>query len=266
MMRSTRVISAGLHLVMLLSFVLVACTTQRASSAVSGAQMAEANILYEEGRFSEAVERYQALVDAGVQNGRLYYNLGDAYFKLNDLGRAILNFRRAQRLLPRDSDVTANLELARAQTLDQIELEKEGAFIRLVRRVIGWTTLNEAAIGALILWIVLCLLGIGAILFRERRRVFLYVSASVALLLLFGLITVGIRLLDERGQPPAVIVGTEVKVRSGPGQDYLTEFTLHAGAEVRVVEQRTDWMRIALPGDLQGWAPGDAVIEIRPGD
>lgn len=265
-MHNIRVISASLHFTILSLLILVACSTQSAAGGVSGAQMAEANLLYEEGRFSEAANRYQSLVDAGVQEGRLYYNLGDAYFKLNDLGRAILNFRRAQRLLPRDSDVAANLELARAQTIDRIEIEKEAFFIRLVRRVVGWTTLNEAAILALTLWVVLCGLGIAAILVRKGRRVLLYGTATVAFLLFFGLISIGIRLLDERGQPPAVIVGTEVKVRSGPGQDYLTEFTLHVGAEVRVVERRTEWKRIALPGDLQGWAPSDAVIEIPPGD
>jgi tetratricopeptide (TPR) repeat protein len=224
--------------------------------------MAEANRLYEEGEFTEAAARYQALVDAGVQDGRLYYNLGDAHFKAGDLGRAILNYRRAQRLLPRDGDVAANLELARAQTLDRIEVENEGAIIKLVRRLIGWTTLDEAAIAALLLWIALCGLVTGAIIWRGRRRALLYVAGVVAILLFLGALSIGIKLLDERGRPPAVVVAPEVAVRSGPGDDYLTEFTLHAGAEVRLVERRGGWMRIALPGDLQGWAPSEAVAEL----
>lgn len=258
--------SLVLRLLALALLALTACGAQAAAGEISGAQMAEANQLYEDGQFAAAIDRYQALVDAGVQEGRLYYNLGDAYFKLGDLGRAVLNFRRAQRLLPRDGDVVANLKLARAQTLDRIEVENEGALVDLVRRVIGWTTLNEAAALALAVWVLLCGLVISAVLWQRRRRLLVYLAGAVAVLLLFGLLSIGIRLLDERGQPPAVIVAEEVALRSGPGEDYLAEFTLHAGAEVRVVERRAGWARVALPGDLQGWAPGEAVVEVVPRD
>jgi uncharacterized protein YgiM (DUF1202 family) len=237
---------------------LTACNAQTAS----GTQMVNANRLYEDSRFAEATAHYQDLVDAGVQDGRLYYNLGGAYFKAGDLGRAILNYRRAQRLLPRDGDVATNLELARAQTLDRIEVENEGAIVESVRRLISWTTLDEAAAAALVLWISLCGLGIGAILCIQRRRTLLYLAGVAAILLFLGILSIGIRLLDERGPPPAVVVAAEVTVRSGPGDDYLTEFALHAGAEVRLVERRGDWVRIALPGDLQGWVPDETVTEL----
>jgi tetratricopeptide (TPR) repeat protein len=265
-MPELRASSSILRLLTFALLALAACSTQAAAGEMSGAQMAEANQLYEEGQFAAAIDRYQALIDAGAQDGRLYYNLGDAYFKLGDLGHAVLNFRRAQRLLPRDGDVAANLKLARAQTLDRIEVENEGALVDLVRRVIGWTTLNEAATLALAVWVILCGLVISAILWRRRRRLLVYLASAVAVLLLFGLLSIGIRLLDERGQPPAVIVAEEVALRSGPGEDYLAEFTLHAGAEVRVVGRRTGWARVALPGDLQGWAPGEAVVEVTSRD
>jgi tetratricopeptide (TPR) repeat protein len=222
--------------------------------------MAEANRLYEDGRFGEAVSRYQGLVDSGVEDGRLYYNLGNAYFKTGDLGRAILNYRRAQVLLPRDGDVAANLELARDKTTDNIAREDEGAIIGLLRRLVDWISLDEAALVALVLWVLLCGLVGGAILWAARRRALLYLAAVVAALLLWSAFSIGARLLDERA--PAVVVAAEVEVHSGPGEDYLTEFTLHAGAEVRLVERRGDWVRIALPGDLQGWAPGEAVSEL----
>jgi tetratricopeptide (TPR) repeat protein len=255
-----------LRLLALALLALNACSPQPAAGEISGAQMAEANQLYEDGQFAAAAARYQALVDAGAQDGHLYYNLGDAYFKLGDLGRAVLNFRRAQRLLPRDDDVAANLRLARSQTVDRIDVGDEGALVDLVRRVVGWTTLDEAATLALAVWLLLCGLLISAILWQRRRRLLLYLAVVVAVLLFFGVLSLGIRLLDERGQPPAVVVAEEVALRSGPGEDYLTEFTLHAGAEVRVVERRGGWVRIALPGDLQGWAPGEAVTEVAPRD
>ncbi len=236
---------------------LTSCT----APTTSGAVMAEANRLYEAGQFAQAAAGYQALVDAGAHDGRLYYNLGDAYFKSGDLGRAILNFRRAQRLLPRDGDVAANLRLARAQTLDRIETQDTG-IVGFVRRAVGWTTLDEAASAALALWLALCGLVSAAIVWRSKQRLWLYLTGGVAVLLLLGVLTVGVKWMDEHGQRPAVVVAAEVAVRSGPGDDYLAEFTLHAGAEVRVVERRAGWVRIALPGNLQGWTPGEAVSEI----
>lgn len=238
---------------------LVACTPQMAP----GTEMAEANRLYEAGQFAEAAAAYQALADTGVEDGAFYYNLGNAYLKANDLGRAILNYRRAQQLLPRDADVAANLRLARAQTRDQLEEVDSGLVVGFVRRfLVEWTTREEAAAIALGLWIVLCALVVVAILWPRRRSGLRYGIVVTAVLLGLSLLSVGIRVADGRGRAPAIVVAERIEVYSGPGTDYLTEFTLHAGAEVRLVELRNDWVRIVLPGDLQGWAPSKAVERI----
>jgi tetratricopeptide (TPR) repeat protein len=83
--------------------------------------MAMAHQLYESGQYAKAAEAYQQLVDQGYSDAALFYNLGNAYFKQGDIGRAILNYRRAERLHPRDPDTRANLELARSLAVDQIE-------------------------------------------------------------------------------------------------------------------------------------------------
>jgi len=242
-----------------LMLLMAACTPQLAS----GTQMAEANRLYEAGQFAEAAAAYQALVDTGVEDGALYYNLGNAYLKANDLGRAVLNYRRAQQLLPHDPDVAANLRLARAQTRDQLEEADGGLLAGSVRRfLVEWTTLEEAAVIALGLWVVLCALVVVAILWPRGRPGLRYAISVTAVLLGLSLLSAGIRVADVPGRVPAVIVAESIEVHSGPGTDYLTEFTLHAGAEVRLVEQRNDWVRIVLPGDLQGWAPSKAVERI----
>jgi hypothetical protein len=250
--------SKRLAILVLLLIGLSACASQTAS----GAQMAEASQLYEAGQFVEAAVAYQALAAAGVQDGTLYYNLGNAYFKAGDLGRAILNYRRAQVLLPRDPDVSANLQLARAQTTDKLEAEDGGALVLFVRRIlIEWTTLDEAAAITLGLWALLCALVVTAILWPRGRQVLRYGIAAVAVLLVLGMLSVGIRVSEARSSP-AVVVVQSVEIHSGPGVDYLAEFTLHAGAEVRVLEQRDNWARITLPGDLQGWAPSEALEEL----
>jgi len=259
-----------LNPVLVLLLVLVGC----APTTMSGEPLAVANRLYEAGEFGAAAAAYQALVDAEAtadapfrndvpfRNGVVYYNLGNAYFKLGDVGRAVLNYRRAQRLLPRDEDVAANLRLARAQTQDRLEVEDGNGLARWVERLLTeWLTLDEAATVALILWVLVCALVILALLRPRYRQVLRYAIITVAVVLALSVLSVGLRVWDAR-RAPAVIVANNVEIRSGPGTDYLTEFTLHAGAEVRVIEARDEWLRIALPGDLQGWGPVDAVVMV----
>ena len=83
--------------------------------------MVTANRLYEDGQFAQAAQAYQQLADQGFADSALFFNLGNAYFKQGDYGRAILNYRRAEQLAPRDEDIAANLALARAQRVDQFE-------------------------------------------------------------------------------------------------------------------------------------------------
>jgi len=230
-----------------------------AGPQISGESFDAGNRLYEGGQFAEAAAAYQSLVDGGVADGALYYNLGNAYLKSGDLGRAILNYRRAQQWLPRDPDVALNLRLARAQAQDRLESETPNGVVALARRVlVEATTLNEAAALALGLWVVVCGLVIAMLLRPRWRPGLTYAMIAAAALLALSGFSVGARLV-ELGRSPAVVVAPAVEVRSGPGQDYLAEFTLHAGAEVRILDRREGWTRIALPGDLQGWAPGDAV-------
>jgi len=226
---------------------------------VPGGEMSEANRLYEAGQFSEAAAAYQTLADAGVVDGLLYYNLGNAYFKAGDLGRAILNYRRAGRLLPRDPDIASNLQLARAQTQDRLEGGESDAAMLLRRSLADWVTLNEAAMGALIPWAILCIMVIVAMRWPASRQRLLYALAVVAVLFVVTLLSVGIHIWDRQANPPAVVTAATTDVRSGPGPDYLLEFTLHAGAEITVLESRGDWARIGLPGDLQGWTPAESI-------
>ncbi len=224
--------------------------------------MLVANQHYEAGEYTDATHIYESIVAAGVQDNVLYYNLGNAYYKKNDLGRAILNYRRAQHLAPRDGDTAANLAVARLQTLDQLEKTEEGLLTNLVEVAEEWLTLTEALMWALILWLLICVLVIMAILSTKLRRVSLWGGAILGVFLLISLFSIGNRYYLQQTAPVAVIVAQDVDITSGPGSgdQYLIEFNLHSGAEVRVLESRPNWRRIALSGnDFQGWVPAEAV-------
>jgi uncharacterized protein YraI len=90
-----------------------------------------------------------------------------------------------------------------------------------------------------------------------------YVLVATSLVLTIGIISLGSRIYIEHSNPEGVIVAGEIAVTSGPGPQYVTEFSLHSGTEVKLVEQRQNWVRLAVPGsELQGWVPANAVAEI----
>jgi tetratricopeptide (TPR) repeat protein len=240
-------------------------TLLSAASPVNAQEtMRTANQLYETAQYAQAVQAYEQLSAQGYGDSALFYNLGNAYYKQGDYGRAILNYRRAQRLDPRDPDIEANLALARAQAVDQFEAADSGGLLNQVGQAAqGLLTLNEVAMAALGAWIAFILL---LILFSTARRKNLwhnglkYSLVVAAIVLVVGVLALGSYLYADSGLSTGVIVAAEVDVTSGPGLQYVTEFTLHDGAEVELVEVRENWVRLALPGDeLEGWVPANAV-------
>ncbi|HEY85143.1 MAG TPA: tetratricopeptide repeat protein [Chloroflexi bacterium] len=226
--------------------------------------MKTANRLYENGQFALAAQGYQQLIDRGYTDSSLYYNLGNAHFKQGDIGRAILNYRRAEKLGPRDSDIQANLQLARAETLDRLEdtAETEGFFHHIARFTRKFT-LNELAIFALTAWFALALLIIVLINSRISgawRETLQYAIALMTMITLLGVAGLGSRMYAEKTRPEGVIVAPEVSVTSGPGNQYVTEFTLHSGTEVGIADKRGNWVLLTLPGgEVEGWVPAEAI-------
>jgi tetratricopeptide (TPR) repeat protein len=224
--------------------------------------MAVGNQNYEAGQYTQASQIYESIVAAGVRDSVLYYNLANSYFKQGDLGRAILNYRRAHRLNPRDNDIRTNLAVARSQTLDKLEVEGEGSLTNAVQVAEDWLTINEASILALMLWLLVSGCLIVAILWPRFRRLCLWTASVLGVFLIAGLISMANRLYTDWSYSSAVIVAPEVDVTSGPGtaEQYLVEFNLHTGAEVKIIESRPGWRRVALPGnDFQGWVPEEAI-------
>jgi hypothetical protein len=226
--------------------------------------MLTANDLYEAGQFAQAAQAYQQVVDQGYASSALFYNLGNAHYKQGDYGRAIANYRRAQRLDPRDADIEANLGLARAQTVDKFEAMDDGGLLSQVGGAVqGWFTVDElamAALGAWILFVFLLLLFGRAKAGGAWRKGLQYALVASAVVLAVGVLALGSALYEEHNGSEGVIVAAEVGVTSGPGAQYVTEFTLHNGAEVNLVEARGNWVRLAVPGgELEGWVPASTV-------
>ncbi len=225
-----------------------------------------ANQKYEASQYAEAVAIYETILESSIHHSSVYFNLGNAYFKQGQLGRAILNYRRAALLEPRDGDIRTNLNLARNQTVDKLETSTAGAWSNLVKLAEEWLTLREAAVAALLLWWFMGAVAVVAILKPGLRRWSLAAMGLLAVFLVIGLLSMANRYYTAQNYPVAVIVAPQVDVTSGPGgsDQYLVEFNLHDGAEVSLLESRPGWQRVTLPGDLQGWVQAEAVEPVSP--
>lgn len=226
--------------------------------------MLMANDLYDGKQFAQAAQAYQQLVNQGFADSALFYNLGNAYFKQGDLGRAIVSYRRAERLAPRDPDIQANLDLARGLAVDRIDEDNNHVFLgRLAQVTQVWLTTDELALVALGLWFMFAFLFVAFTNSRggsHLREGLQYALIVASILLAVGVLSLADRLYVDEARSEGVIVASEVDVTSGPSSQHVTEFTLHSGTEVSLIETRGSWMRLALPGGrFQGWVPASAV-------
>ena len=228
--------------------------------------MAEANQRYERGEFAEAAQQYEALTGAGFRDAAIYFNLGNSYLESGDLGRAVLNFLRAEELSPRDPDIIANLDLARSQTVDQLQAEGDSLVASVADFGRRWATTTEYGLAALLLWVVVGLC-VGALIIRPtmgRKSIFRGGAIFAFLAMLFPLVLLLSMVNSNPYENTGVVTARTAEVLSGPGSQYAEEFALHSGAQVRLVDSRQGWLQVALPGgELRGWLPSHAIEAVR---
>ncbi len=205
---------------------------------------------YDEGDYAAAAELYRRLLDGGLVDGRLDYNLGNAYLRSGQLGRAIAAYRAGRRLRPRDQDLAANLAFARRSTRDAIAPPEPSA---VATTLFFWHyALSARETEWLLLAVNLLFWGACAASLSRRRSAAWRWLAGLLLVPLLGLAA---SLAVHRWAPTrvAVVVPQEIEARTAPDPEALVRFKLHAGTEVRVRDQRRGWLRIALPDGQQAW-------------
>lgn len=224
----------------------------------------KANQLYEEGKYEESIAEYERVVNSGIENGYVYYNLGNAYFKNKRLGRAILSFERAKRLLPRDEDIRANLEYLKLLKVDKIETSKPGWIAQLVIGLHNLFSLVEMTVIVWILYVILCTKIIVFILSQspKLRSAVLHIGGIILALLILTGISLFVKIQAAESTKTAIVMTTEADARSGPGDEYTKMFTLHEGTEVKIRQSREGWHLISIPGGKGGWIEAEVVERI----
>ena len=214
--------------------------------------------------YRQSAAGFTALLDAGVQSPALEYNLGNLYFRLGDLGQAILHYRRAQRLDPADERLAANLRYTRDRVEPAIAPTGQTRLARQILFVHYTTSLQQR------FWWLVAASGAGYALllaWLKWRRRGLVVSGliGVALGLSFGL-SVLYELNERATQPAAVIVAGQPYLRyerdDRDNSNLVLKQPLGPGVELTILQQRGDWVEVRLPNDQTGWLPANAVSRV----
>jgi tetratricopeptide (TPR) repeat protein len=235
--------------------VLLLITGALSAQSDSAELLLQADTAYMTGDYETSQVLYETIIQEGFRDFRVYFNLGNAYYQSGDLGRALLNYRRAQEISPRDTDLADNLVLVRKERLD-LQSDETGFTEGLAALTVGVLNLSELSVVVFFVWVLWFVLLGTAILktaWRYRARIPLLL---IGLALLIGLFLLGGRLVTY---PPAVVIDEVAQVRSGPGEDYLELYQLHAAAEIYVWETKNDWVQFALADGRLGWIPSKTV-------
>jgi tetratricopeptide (TPR) repeat protein len=219
----------------------------------------QAGLNYENKKYEEAVSLYEALVKIDRVSPEVFYNLGNSYFKLKNIGRAIVNYERALRLVPRDRDVLFNLKLAMSLTVDKIDVPERGFFLRAALFFYDRLNINELTAVVSVFYLIAVILLIFSIFMPVLRQKIFYIDMGFAgLIIILGILLVS-KIHNENFVKEGVIISGKADIKSGPGEDYLLQFSLHEGAKARVVKERQNWYEVTLSKDLRGWLPKDNV-------
>ena len=210
--------------------------------------------------YEKAILNYEKIISDGrIKNSKLYYNLGNAYFLKEDIGRAILNYRRAENLDKADTNIQKNLAFARSRRIDKVAVKTEK---RILETLFFWHYDFSIRTKFLITCICFAIVCISGTLMLWRGRF----APGVATAVICGILTAGFFVsvaVEARSRANTicgVITAGQVVARQGDGPNYPESFKdpLHAGTEFDLLERRSGWFHVRLSDDSDGWIPDNA--------
>jgi tetratricopeptide (TPR) repeat protein len=219
---------------------------------------------YKKGNYQQAIKDYQELLKKGV-SADLYYNLGNAYFRTDNITQAVLAYERALLLQPGDKDIRFNLQFARSKTIDKITPESEMFFFTWYRSVVNMMSVDSWATLAVVS-IVLALVLVLFYLFSSRllmRQVGFYGSICFFVLFLLGNLFAWQQkqqLVNHRG---AIVIAPSTTVKKTPAKNGTDDFVIHEGTKVNVTDKSIkEWRGVRLDDGREGWISADVIEEI----
>ena len=215
----------------------------------------QANTEYGEGNYNEAVGLYEEIIEDGDVSAALYYNLGNAYYKLEKVGPSIYYYEKALQLAPNDEDIKNNIVFARNMTIDDIPENEQTGIGRQVNQLISSFSFNTWAKIAVFFAFAFALLFLAYYFNRNPLRKRIFFGSSI-LMLVLGITSVFFAFKQHEIQQNnqfAIIYVEEAEVRDEPTMREESAYLLHEGTKAKLLEDYQGWVKIELADGSQGW-------------
>ncbi|MBC8594398.1 tetratricopeptide repeat protein [Oscillospiraceae bacterium N12] len=235
--------------------------THQISSGLENVTKAEGDSAYMKNDFASAIQVYEALLTKG-EAADLYYNLGNSYYKSGDIAKAILNYERALLLQPGNGDIRANLEVARAKTVDKVEPIPEIFFVSWTKSLINSMSVDAWAVCGVVCFILL----IASLYFFifSKQVVLKKASFICGIVFLIAVILANVFASEQKdslqNRDSAIVMSPSVTVRSTPSESGTSLFILHEGHKVTIKDaSMKGWKEIRIEDGKVGWVPSSSI-------
>ena len=230
-------------------------------SKLEDATKAEGDSAYIRNDFASAIQIYESLLRKG-ESADVYYNLGNSYYKINEIAKAILNYEKALLLQPGNGDIRANLEIARGKTVDKVEVVPEIFFVTWTKALINSMSVDSWAIWGIVNFL---LLIVSLYFFIFSKQVVLKKVGFIAgIIFLIVVVMANVFASKQKEEllhrDSAIIMNPSVTVRSTPSENGTSLFILHEGHKVDIKDSSMkDWKEIRLEDGKVGWVPVSSI-------
>lgn len=220
--------------------------------------------LYKAEKYVEAINSWMKILEKGQHSASLYYNLGNAHYKLSNIGPSIYYYEKALLISPNDSDIKNNLAFAENARVDAIEPLPKTIFYQWYHTIADLLTYDGWAIA----FVVLCLSFVLWFLlyyfsYTESKKRLFFICALISLLLLGMSLSMAYSTYDDAiKDQPAIIFSESIEVKDAPSLGSDSSFTLHEGTKVQIIARDNDWVRIEIANGKDGWIPVSDLKEL----
>jgi len=221
----------------------------------------EANALYNDGKYYDAITKYESILKTGQHSAALYFNLANSHYKLNNIAPSVYYYEKALQLSPNDPEIKNNLVFANNMTIDAIEEVPEVGISKFWNNMVnilsfdGWAKLT----------IVLMLLFVGLFItyyfaFATQRKRLAFIGSTMSVCLMLLSLTFAFQKYNMvQKDRPAIVFSQEAKVKSEPNLRSTEAFKLHEGTKVQILDTVNNWKKIKLVDGKTGWISSDDI-------
>lgn len=224
----------------------------------------EANELYTKGQYSSAIDLYEELLKNEYNSSELYFNLANAYYKLNDISYAILYYEKAKKLAPADEDIDYNLRIANLQTVDKIKPVPEFFLNRVWNDLVLLTKpCNWSWAFVIFFWLAFVCFAIFYLSGSSFVKKTFFALGGLSILISILLLFISIESNDlQNSHDNAIVFEPSIYVKASPDDSSTDLFILHEGTKIKILDQVGEWRKIKIADGNTGWLPADSFLLI----